>query len=449
VNPARNFDLIVIGTGAAASEAAYKCREAGWTVAVVDSRPFGGTCANRGCDPKKVLVGAAEAVDWARRMAPHGVAASDLRIDWPSLMRFKRSFTDPVPANREQGFQAAGMATFHGVARFTGPYALEVAGQTLSARQFVIGAGAAPAPLHIPGDDLLIDSDHFLELEQLPESIVFVGGGYIAFEFAHLSARAGARVSIVHRGARPLERFEPELVDRLAAHTRALGIELHLGTAVEAVERTAGGFRVRGAGGISAEGALVVHAAGRLPQIEALTLVAAGVDATPHGVTVNEYLQSVSNPRVYAAGDVSASGGPALTPVAGYEGRVVAENLLHGNRRRTEYRGVASAVYTIPPLATTGLTEAEARKQSLDFDVHAADTTGWYSSRRVAEEISGYKTLVERGSGRILGAHVLGQDAPDLVNIFALAIRHGLTADQIKEPLYAYPTHGSNIQYMV
>src|SRR5690349_16764896 len=170
----KTFDLLVLGTGAAATSVAYKCRQAGWTVAVVDSRPFGGTCANRGCDPKKVLVGAAELVDWARRMAPHGVAARDLRIDWPSLMRFKRSFTDPVPRNREQGFEGAGIATFHGAARFTGPDTLEVGGQTLSARYFVIAAGAAPARLHIPGEDLLIDSDHFLDLEQLPESIVFV-----------------------------------------------------------------------------------------------------------------------------------------------------------------------------------------------------------------------------------------------------------------------------------
>jgi glutathione reductase (NADPH) len=444
-----SFDLAVIGTGAAASTVAYACREAGWTVAIIDSRPFGGTCANRGCDPKKVLVGAAEVVDWTRRMMPHGVAASGLAIDWPALMRFKRSFTDPVPPNRERGFRDAGITAFHEIARFSRPDALEVADATVAARYFVIAAGAAPARLGIPGENLLITSDDFLDLEQLPESIVFVGGGYIAFEFAHLAARAGARATIVHRGTRPLEQFDVDLVSSLVEHTRFAGIDLRLGTAVEGVERTGRGVRVLTAGGASFEAALAVHAAGRAPQIEALNLAAAGIDATRRGITVNRYLQSVSNPRVYAAGDVSASGGPALTPVAGYEGRVVAENLLRGNRRETDYRGVASAVFTIPPLAMTGLTEAAARQQGLEFDVNSGDTSGWYSSRRVAEERSGYKVLIERGSGRILGAHILGQDASDQINLFALAIRHGLTAAQIKEPLYAYPTHGSNIQYMV
>jgi glutathione reductase (NADPH) len=199
----KKFDLIVIGTGTAASTVAYECRSAGWDVAVIDSRPFGGTCALRGCDPKKVLVGAAEVVDWVRRMSGRGVRADDARIEWAELMRFKRSFTGPVPQSSERSFAKAGIAAFHGRARFVGSTALQVGDDVLEGRHVVIAAGAMPRKLGIPGEQYITTSDQFLELEQLPRRIVFIGGGYISFEFAHVSARAGAEVTILHSGQAP------------------------------------------------------------------------------------------------------------------------------------------------------------------------------------------------------------------------------------------------------
>src|SRR5438046_2732143 len=174
----RTFDLVVIGTGTAAATVAYRCRAAGWQVAVVDSRPFGGTCALRGCDPKKVLVGGAEAVDWARRMKGNGIRADQLQVDWRELMRFKRTFTDPVPKNSEGGFTEAGIATFHGRARFTGPSKIQVGSDTSEARYVVIAAGQRPADLKMPGVEHLTTSEQFLELDQFPRRILFIGGGY-------------------------------------------------------------------------------------------------------------------------------------------------------------------------------------------------------------------------------------------------------------------------------
>ncbi len=441
-----HFDLVVVGTGSAASSVANPCRAAGWSVAVVDDRPFGGTCANRGCDPKKVLVGAGDVVDWARRMSGRGVRSADLHIDWLELMRFKRTFTDPVPRNSEHTFERAGIRAFHDVARFVAPDAMEIGTARITASHFAIAAGAAPARLGIPGEEFLINSDQFLDLDHLPESLIFAGGGYIAFEFAHLAARAGSRVTILHRGRRPLEAFDADLVDRLVVHSRRAGIDIHVNTVVQKIEGGAG-VRVDTSTGTFAAAA-AVHAAGRRPKIEALNLAAAGVESSPRGVKVNEFLQSVSNPNVYAAGDAAASG-PALTPVAGYEGRIVAVNLLKGNHQRPNYQGLASTVFSLPPLASCGLTEEAARKQGLEVDIHHEDTSGWYTSRRVAEECSAYKVLVERKTGRIAGAHILGTGAEEFINLFALAMRHGLTAEQIKEPLYAYPSHGSNTQYML
>lgn len=448
----RKSDLIVIGSGSAASAVAYKCRAAGWDVAVIDSRPFGGTCALRGCDPKKVLVGAAELVDWNNRMAGQGVTSKSAQIDWPELMRFKRTFTEPVPQNREKGFSKAGVAAFHGGARFVDQTTIKVNNDTLTGRHVVIATGARPATLNIPGEEHVTTSGQFLELEKLPERIIFVGGGYISFEFAHVAARAGARVRILHRGARPLTGFDPDLVSQLVQATRDIGVDIQLNTAVKAIEKDSDQLLVRASeenGEQTFEADLVVHGAGRVPEIDDLDLENGGVNSGPNGVLVNEYLQSVSNPAVYAAGDAAASGGLPLTPVAGIEGLVVASNLLEGNHRTADYAGVPTVAFTIPPLASVGLQEETARERGLKFKISRGDTSGWYSSRRVGIKQSGFKVLVEEESGRILGAHLFGPHAEEVINIFALAIRLGLRAADLKKMPYAYPSSSSDVSYMV
>jgi glutathione reductase (NADPH) len=403
----KKFDLVALGTGSGASAVASRCRAAGWQVAIVDSRPFGGTCALRGFDPKKVLVGAAELLDWARRMKGKGVRADELRIDWQELMRFKRSFTDPVPKRREEGLAKAGIAAFHGRARFVGPNAVQVGEDVLEGRYVVIATGQKPADLKISGTEHLTTSDRFLELDELPKRILFIGGGYIAFEFAHVAVRAGAQVTIVHRGPRPLPLFDPDLVDQVVESTRGLGVDVQLGTEVVGVEKSSGRLIVRAAASgeqRTFETDMVVHAAGRVAEIDDLNLDAAGVEWGKRGVAVNEFLQSVSNPAVYAAGDAAASGGPPLTPVAGYEGVIVAANLLKGNHQKPSYLGIPTVVFTIPPLAAVGLSESEARKRGLQFRVKKEMTAGWYASRRVGETHSGFKVLVEEGTDHILGA---------------------------------------------
>lgn len=420
---------------------------------MIDKRPFGGTCALRGCDPKKVLVAAAAAVGAARALADRGVGPDGLALDWPALMRFKRTFTDPVPAIRREALARSGIETFDGVARFVGPARLSVEHDTFeAARAIAIATGAVPAPLPIAGAEHVTISDDFLELESLPSSIAFIGGGYVSFEFAHVAARAGARVTMFHRGPRPLEQFDPDLVDRLATRTRELGIDLRLATDVRRVESVNGRRRVVGSaesGEVVVDADCVVHGAGRVPDLQDLDLDAGGVTYSRGGVTVNEYLQSVSNPKVYAAGDCADSNGPPLTPVAAYEGRVVAANLLEGNHTRAEYVAVPSVVFTIPPLARAGVDEDEARRQQLRFTVRHEETAGWHSSRRVGERHSAFKVLVEDGTDRILGAHLLGPHADETINLFALAMRAGIPARQLSEMLWAYPTQASDIAYML
>ena len=446
----RRYDLVVIGTGST-SAVASRCREAGWSVAVVDYRPFGGTCALRGCVPKKILVGAAEAVHHARNMAAIGVPAATLTIDWPALMRFKRSMIDGTPQRTEQNWAKLGVDQFHGRARFVDSATVAVGDERLTGRRVLIAAGAMPAPLRFPGAEHLATSEDFLNLDHMPARVVFVGGGYISFEFAHVAARAGADVTILHRGARPLEGFDPDLVGLLVRRSRELGIRVELNIDVLGIEPGANSLVVRG----SEQGTerrfetdLAVHGAGRVPELEGLDLDKAGIKREKRGVIVNEYLQSVSNPAVYAGGDSAASGLP-LTPKADHDADVLTENLLHGNHRTVNYEGIASAVFTVPPLASVGLGESAAREAGLTFHTKWQDTAGWYNARRVGETASGFKVLIEDGSGRILGAHLLGPSAAEVINLFAVAIRFKLPAHELKQVLFAYPTYGSDIRFML
>ncbi len=447
---AETYDLVVIGSGTAAQVASARTRSAGWKVAIIDHRPFGGTCALRGCDPKKMLISGAEAIDAARRMREMGVVGEP-RIAWRDLIAFKRSFTDPVPRHREEDFARSGIAAFHGYARFTGPNSVAVGGEDLKARHVLIASGARPAPLNIPGEEHVITSDQFLEIGALPSHIVLVGGGYIAAEFSHIAARAGARVTVLQRADRMLTGFDPDLVGLLMEKFGELEIKVRTQSTVQKVERAGDQFAVHTSTNDKSEIVtcnLVVHAAGRVPDLDALDLAAGEVDFDSAGLKLNEFLQSVSNPSVYAAGD-AANRGPPLTPVSSHDGGVVAGNMLEGNQHKPDYRGVPSVAFTVPPIAAVGFSEEAARASRLKFRVKWDRVPDWYTARRLNESVYGFKTFVEEGSDRILGAHIVGPHAEEVINVFGLAIRHGLTARDLKSTIFVYPTGASDIGYMV
>ncbi len=447
----QDFDVVIIGSGSAGTAVALAARSRGKSVTVIDERPFGGTCALRGCLPKKVLVAAAAALEQTQRLAQHGVFDGTLVLNWPKLMAFKRTFTDPVPAGRVKTYEDVGIVAIAGTAAFASPQSITVNGDVLRAGRIVVAAGAKSR--HVAeGDDALLTSDDFLELESLPQSLLFIGGGYIAFEFAHIAARAGSKVTILHNDAQPLRGFEKDLVDRLLAITRDVGVDVHLSSPVQRVERRANdvvAWVERNGDSRSFSAAAGVIAAGRIPNLERLQLDVGNVERTQRGVKVNEFLQSVSNPNVYAAGDAADGGGLPLTPVAGDEGQIVAANVVDGNRRTTDFRGLASIVYTIPPLATVGVNEETARKHGLEYDVRSGDMTKWYSTRHVAGLGAFYKILIEKKQRRVLGAAILGPYAEEQINVLALAIRNGITAERIAPVPFGYPTGASDLEYML
>jgi glutathione reductase (NADPH) len=424
---------------------------ADWKVASIDSLPYGGTCALRGCDPKKMLIAISEGVEWADNLSGKGLDAQ-VAVNWPDMIAFKRSFTDAMPPRIEAGLNKAGIATLHGQARFTGHDTIELNGDTLRAKNFHIATGARPMTLNIPGEEFLLTSTDFLELPEKPARVAFVGGGFIAMEFAHISKRSGAsEVTVLEMMKRPLGNFDPDLVGMLAEATVELGINLQTEAKVLAISKSGTEYEVSfetPAGTKTVMCDLVVHATGRVPNIDDLNLAAAGVEAGRRGIKVNPYMRT-TNPVIFAAGDCADSG-PNLTPVSANEARIAGKNLLAGkDERAVTYPPIPSVVFTLPQVATVGLSEAVAREKGLVFDTHFERTSSWYSSMRVGAKWSGYKVLVETNTGLILGAHLIGPGAEEQINLFAMAMGAGITANQIKGMIFAYPSFASDIGSMV
>lgn len=444
------FDLIVIGTGSAGKTVAETARRAGKAVAIIDKLPFGGTCSQRGCDPKKVLVGAAEIVARSEQLVGKGIRTK-AAIQWADLIRFKTTFVNDIPEKTEKQFTTQGIAIFHGAATFLSANAVRVGNDELGADHIVIATGQRPKPLDIPGEELLVDSTGFMELTQLPRKIVMIGGGYIAFEFAHVAARAGAKVTILHQGKRPLEGFDADLVTLLVKAMEAIGIQIILEASVTAIKGKAGSLKLsykQKGKTHSILASIAVHGAGRIADVAELALDKANVMLDEKGVLVNEYLQSTSNPAVYACGDASDKGLP-LTPLASYEGGIVADNILNGNRQTFADNPIPSAVFTVPPLASVGLTEEQAKEQGHQVKITFQETTDWYNSRRINESFAGFKTLVDAETNQIVGAHLLGSGSDELINVFTLAMKHRISAKDVGDTLLAYPTHGSDLKSML
>jgi glutathione reductase (NADPH) len=447
----KEYDLIVLGTGDAGQAVALAAAKEKWKVAIIEKKAIGGTCALWGCVPKKVLISGEELANFSQRMAAAGLS-SRTTPDWSELMAFKHRLTRSFSQDSRSRLQKHGIDIYEGTPSFVGEAAIRVSEVILQGGNIHIATGACPRPLGIPGEEFMTTSAEFLYLEELPQRLVFIGGGYISFEFAHLAARYGRSVTIIHRSAGVLKKFDPDLVALLVGASELLGITVATNQTPVRIEKKKDELLVIvQAGEVENEyhADMVVHGAGRVPNIADLNLEAAGIETSQDGVVVNEYLQSISNPRVYAAGDVAAGGLP-LTPVAMVEGKVAADNLIYGlKRRRADYRVVPSVVFTLPKLASVGLQEAEANRQGLQYDVKFRETADWLHNLRINEPFAGFKIIMDKSTGRILGAHLLDSHADDLINLFALAMQHNLTAADIKQVLYAYPTASSSVQYMV
>ncbi|MFO7686503.1 MAG: NAD(P)/FAD-dependent oxidoreductase [Desulfobacterales bacterium] len=449
-----DYDVVIVGSGTAGQTAAYDLKAAGMKVAVVEksARP-GGVCALSGCQPKKWFYEAAEAVAKCRHLSGKGIAEAP-RGSWPQVLKEKNDFTSAVPDRSVKGFREAGIEYLEGTARFRDHDTLAVDGRSVTGKYYIIAAGARPMPLPFPGAEHLMTSDAWLEQQLLPERTVFVGGGFIAFEFAHFSVRLGpetCRAVILEAVERPLGPFDAEMVALLVEASRQAGVEIHSRVQITSIEKTGDGFFVHTASGTVFQADQVVHGAGRIPDIADLDLEAADVERKDNGIVVDDRMRT-SNPKVFAIGDCAAT--IQLARVADFEGHTAARNVLaesgKGMPAAVDYRTVPAVLFTYPQLAMVGKTESALQEENTPYRRSFAKNLRWPTYRRVGLDHAAYKILVAE-NGRFLGAHFLSDSAAGMVNAVRLAMLNGITVDQLHEQsiMSPYPTRESDLIYML
>jgi glutathione reductase (NADPH) len=446
-----SYDVLILGGGTAGFGVTVPTRKAGLKVALVEDRDLGGTCPNRGCTPKKVLVAAGHALHEIRQAHVHAIAVSKPDLDWTKLIDREKAFIKGIPQRLAGTLAERGVDVLRESAKFLGGDAIKVGDRVIEAKHIVIATGSRPRPLPIPGADLMITSEEVLSERQRPGSVLFVGGGVIALEFGHVYARAGTNVTILEVLPRLLPTLDADAVDEIRAESEAIGIEVHTGVKVLRVEPAGGKLRtVFEANGeeYAVDADRVVNGAGRIANVDGLDLDKGGVTHNGFRIAVDDFLRSTSNPSVFVCGD-ALSGVPQLSPVATYEGHIVGDNIADGPKHRPDYASLPSAVYTVPALASVGLTEAQAKEQGLNTKVSVNHMEDWFSARTYAETRAYAKVIVDADSDRILGAHMVGHGSEELINIFALAKAHGITATAIRDFIFAYPSFSSDIKHML
>lgn len=438
------FDFVVLGGGTAGLVAATTVSAHAKRVALIDPWPIGGLCSLRGCNPKKIFVRAAAALQEAREARAVGVSVGDISVDWNKVVDRKEGFTNPVTRRAERALAEAGVTHIVARPRFAGEDRLNADGRTIAFDGALIATGSRPRELHFPGAAHVVTSDQLLELRHIPKTLAIIGGGVVAFEFAHVFCRIGCEVHLLVRGRRMLGEYDQDVVRRLVDHSAALNIHIHEATEVERIETQPSGLRLRLSTGKRLDADVVLNAAGRPANVQDLNLDAAQVMANERGVAVSPELRAPDNPRIFVAGD--AHGKKQLTPVAAYEARVAVHNYLKADRKAAVLDGVPSVVFTLPPLAGVGMTEDEARAQGHTLEVLQDDLSAWtVPSIEHAGPVHA-KVVIDKTDDRILGVFLFGARAEEMIHIAAAAVRFKLKRQDLVDMLYAYPTFSGMIK---
>lgn len=444
---AKRFDVIILGGGNAGFGVSAIVHKAGKRIAFVEKRDFGGTCPNRGCTPKKVLVAAAHALHEIEIASVHGIEVGPPKLDWAKLIDREKDMIRSIPGNLEELANKRG-EVFKGEARFVGANAVEVNGTVLEGEHIVVATGSRPRPLPIPGAERLITSDEVLSERTLPKEVIFIGGGVIAMEFSHVYARAGAKVTILEVLPRLLPRVDAEAVGILRKETERIGVQVRTGVEVKEISKSNGKLRVHyehEKEGHALDADRVVNGAGRIADVEDLDLPAGEVKHDGIRIETDDYLRSTSNPAVWVCGDALVTSAQ-LSPLATYEGRLVGRNIVDGPTVKPDYASIPSCVFTVPSLSSVGSTEEEANEKGLKFKASVNDLTDWFSGITYAETVAWAKVLIEDGSGRIIGAHMVGHQGEELIHLFSLAMRLGVPVSELEDMVYAFPTFSADVQ---
>ena len=436
--PRYEFDLLTIGAGSGGVASSRRAGSYGARVAICEELRVGGTCVLRGCVPKKLLVYGAQFAEAFADAAGFGWTVPPADFDWPKLIAAKDKEIGRLSQIYINMLNNSGVEIINGHAALADPHTVEVAGRSYTAENILIGTGSWPETPDIPGIEYVISSNEALDLEKLPRRIVIVGGGYIAVEFAGIFSGFGSEVVELIRRPELLYGFDDDIRVALGEEMRLRGVDIRGQTQVARIDKVASGYIVATTAGDKIETDLVMYATGRRPNTKGMGLGEVGVRINEAGAVIVDEWQRSSVPNIYAIGDVTDR--INLTPVAIAEGRAIAETLFNDNPTKMDHAHVPSAVFSQPPIGVVGLSEERARGEYGEVDVYTARFKPMKNTLSGREERTLMKLVVDARSDRVLGCHMLGPDAPEIVQGLAIAIKSGATKKMFDQTIGIHPS---------
>jgi glutathione reductase (NADPH) len=436
--PRYDYDLFTIGAGSGGVAGTRRAGGYGARTAICEELRIGGTCVLRGCVPKKLLVYGSQFADGFADAAGFGWSVPPATHDWAALIAAKDKEIGRLSDIYVRMLNNAKVDIFEARGVVVDPHTVEVGGKRYTAENIMIAVGGWPETPQLPGIEHVISSNEALDLPALPKRIVIVGGGYIAVEFAGIFNGFGSEVVEIIRADRVLRGFDDDLRTCLGEEMALRGIDIRSGTQVARIDKTASGYTVTTTAGDRIDTDLVMYATGRKPNTKGLGLEEVGVAMAENGAVKVDEWQRTSVPSIYAVGDVTDR--INLTPVAIAEGRAIAETLYNNNPIRMDHADVPSAVFSQPPIGTVGLTEDEARRQYGEIDIYQARFRPMKNTLSGRAERTYMKLIVDAKSDRVVGCHMLGQDAPEIIQGLAIAVKCGATKKQFDATVGIHPS---------
>jgi len=441
-----DYDLFTIGAGSGGVRASRMAAATGARVAVAEERYMGGTCVNVGCIPKKLFAYAGHYAEDIEDAAGYGWTVAPPSFDWPTLVANKDKEITRLNGVYERILTGAGVKILRARACVVDPHTVEVDGKRVTAAHILVATGGWPVIPDVPGKELAITSNEAFFLPKLPNKVVVVGGGYIAVEFASIFHGLGVETVLSYRGERLLREFDADLGTFLGEQMAKKGVEVLLKSQVRAIERRGGRLVCAMADGATIEADTVMYATGRAPNTKGLGLEQAGVKLTPNGAVIVDAHYQSSVPSIHAIGDVIHR--MQLTPVALAEGMVIVDRLFGRGERRMSYENIATAIFSNPNVATVGLSEAQARAKYAEIDIYRSTFTALKHQLTGRGERTLMKLVVDKATDRVLGVHMVGAEAGEIVQGFAVALVCGATKRQFDATIGIHPTAAEELVTM-
>jgi glutathione reductase (NADPH) len=436
--PRYDFDLFTIGAGSGGVAGTRRAGAYGARTGICEELRIGGTCVLRGCVPKKLLVYGSQFAEAFADASGFGWTVPEATHDWSALIAAKNKELDRLHQIYVNMLNNAKVAIFEARGIVIDPHTVEVGGKRYTAENIMIAVGGWPETPHIPGIEHVISSNEALDLPARPARIVIVGGGYIAVEFAGIFNGFGTEVVEIIRADKLLRGFDDDVRTYLGEEMRIRGVDIRGKTQIERIDKTGAGYTVTTTDGKKIETDCVMYATGRAPNTKGLGLAEIGVEMTAHGAVKVDEWQRSSVKSIYAVGDVTDR--INLTPVAIGEGRAIAETLYNNNPIRMDHHDVPSAVFSQPPIGTVGLTEDQARKQYGAVDIYQARFKPMKNTLSGRDERTFMKLVVDAKTDRVVGCHMLGPDAPEIIQGVAIAVKCGATKKQFDATVGIHPS---------